>query len=99
MNSFIESLMGMDKLSDQVIVTDLLLATKSSVRSYAVAITETTSPEIRTALRNQLSDAIATHQTISKYVMKKGYYHPYDPKEQKNVDMQTINTVLSFPNI
>lgn len=96
MNAIIESLTGMDKMSVQVIATDFLMAAKSGVRNYSIAITETTSPEVRTILRKQLNDAIAAHEAITAYMMKKGYYHPYDLQEQYKVDMQTTDTALSL---
>lgn len=43
MNGLIETLTGMDKMTDQVIATDFLISAKSGVQNYAVAITETTS--------------------------------------------------------
>jgi similar to spore coat protein len=98
MNSLIESLTGMNKMSDQVIATDFLLAAKTGIRNYSVAITETASPEIKAALRQQLGDAIATHETITNYMIKKGYYHPYDPQEQFTVDMQVTETALNLAN-
>lgn len=96
MNTLIESLTGMDKLSDQVIATDFLISAKSGVRNYSIALTETTSPDVRAALRKQLNDAIATHETISNYMMKTGYYHAYNLQEQFKVDMQTTDTALNL---
>ena len=96
MNGIVEMLTGMDKLSDQVIATDFLVAAKSGVQNYAIALTETTSPEIRTALKKQLGDAINTHETISNYMMKKGYYHAYDLQKQYEVDMTMADTALSL---
>jgi similar to spore coat protein len=96
MNAIIESLTGMNKLSDQVIATDFLISAKSAVRNYSIALTETTSQEVRTALRKQLGDAIATHETILNYMMKKGYYNAYDLQEQYKVDMQTTETALKL---
>lgn len=96
MNSIIESLTGLNKLTDQVIATDFLISAKSGVQNYSIALTETTSPQVRAALRKQLNDAIATHETISNYMMKKGYYHAYNLQEQFNVDMQTADTALNL---
>lgn len=96
MNALIESLTGMNKLSDQVIATDLLVSAKSAVRNYSIALTETTSQEVRAVLRKQLSDAITAHETISNYMMKKGYYNAYDLQEQYKVDMQTTDTALNL---
>lgn len=96
MNAIIESLTGMDKMSDQVIATDFLISAKSAVRNYSIALTETTSQNVRTVLREQLSDAITTHETISNYMMKKGYYNAYNLNEQYKVDMQTTETALNL---
>jgi similar to spore coat protein len=96
MNAIIEMLTGMDKLTDQVIATDFLIAAKSGVRNYSFALTEATSPEIRATLRKQLNDAITTHETISNYMMKNGYYHAYDLQEQLKLDMQITDTALNL---
>ena len=96
MNGIVEMLTGMDKLSDQVIATDFLIAAKSGVQNYAIALTETTSPQIRATLKKQLNDAINTHETISTYMVKKGYYHAYDLQEQYKVDMQMADTALNL---
>ena len=96
MNAIIESLTGMNKMSDQVIATDFLISAKSAVRNYSIALTETTSQEVRTALRKQLGDAITAYETISNYMMKKGYYNAYDLQEQYKIDMQTTETALKL---
>ncbi|BCJ99599.1 spore coat protein [Anaerocolumna chitinilytica] len=96
MNSIIEKLTGTDKLSDQVIATDFLLSSKSGIQEYAVAITETTSPELRVTLINQLNDMINTHEVISDYMMSKGYYHAYNLEEQYKVDMKATDTALNL---
>lgn len=96
MNSIIEGLTGMNKMSDQVIATDFLIAAKSAVRNYSIALTETTSQEVRTVLRKQLGDAIATHELISNYMMKNGYYYAYNLDEQYRVDMKTTQTALNL---
>jgi similar to spore coat protein len=96
MNSVIESLTGMDKMSDQVIATDFLISAKTGVRNYAMALTEVATPEARAILRKQLNDAIATHEAITSYMMKNGYYHAYNPIEQFKVDMQAADTALGL---
>jgi similar to spore coat protein len=96
MNVLLESLTGMDKLSDQVIATDFLISAKSGVRNYSIALTETTSKEIRATLRKQLNDAITTYEIISNYMLKKGYYNAYDLEEQYKIDMQTTDTALKL---
>lgn len=96
MNAIVEALTGMNKLTDQVIATDFLASVKSIVITYSIAITETTSPQVRCVLRKQLEDAIKTHEAISDYMMKRGYYHAFDLREQYKVDMQVAKTALTL---
>lgn len=96
MNSLIEKITGLDKMSDQMIATDMLIAAKSGVQNYSIALTETTSPEVRKILRNQLDDAITIHEVISMFMVKRGYYFPYDMKQQYEVDMNTTDTTLKL---
>lgn len=96
MNGLIESLTGMSKMTDQAIATDFLISAKSAVQNYAVAITETTSPKVKIILKKQLKDAIATHKKISDYMIKRGYYNPYDMQEQYKVDIKTTDTALNL---
>ncbi|MDF2513672.1 MAG: yraD [Herbinix sp.] len=96
MNSFIEKLTGMDKMTDQVIATDFLISAKSAVKSYSIALTETTSPEVRTVLRTQLGDALASLDSISNYMIDKGYNDVYDLNQQFKVDIQTTETALKL---
>jgi similar to spore coat protein len=96
MNALIEKLTGMNKMSDQVIATDFLVSAKSGVQNYAVAITETTSPQLRATLINQLNDMITTHEAIADYMMSKGYYHAYNLQDQYQVDMKVTDTALKL---
>lgn len=96
MNKSFQNLFGMESLSDQVIAIDFLIAAKSAVRNYSIALTEVTSPELRDTLRDQLKDAIATHERISDYMTKKGYYDAYDLHVQYKVDMDMTESTLKF---
>ncbi|MCT8978461.1 spore coat protein [Clostridium sp. CX1] len=96
MNSILEGITGMDKMSDQVIATDFLIAAKSGIKNYSVALSETASPEVRNVLRRQLDDAINMHERITNYMMDNGYYHAYNPQEQFKVDMKVTDTALSL---
>ncbi|MED4207320.1 spore coat protein [Neobacillus mesonae] len=96
MNQLIQNLVGMGGLTDQVIATDFLISAKAAVRNYAVAITETATPELKTALRQQLNDAIATHEKITNYMMAKGLYHPHDLSEQLQLDLTAADTAINL---
>jgi len=95
-NQFIQNIMGMGGMTDQVIATDFLISAKAGVRNYAVAITETATPELKAALRTQLNDAIATHEKITNFMLAKGYYHPHDLSEQLQADLTVSNTALKL---
>lgn len=94
--NILQSLAGMKDMTEQVIATDFLIAAKSTVRNYAIALSETRTPEVREVLRRQLDSAIDTHEKTLKFMMSKGYYHVNDPQEQFIVDMNTANTALKL---
>jgi similar to spore coat protein len=96
MNQFLQNMAGMSGMTDQVIATDFLISAKSGVRNYAAAVTETATPELKAALREQLTDAIATHEAISAYMISKGYYHPHNLSEQLQVDLTAAQTATDL---
>ena len=89
---------NMTGMTDQVIATDCLLSAKTGIKSYAVALAESATPEVREALKRQLNTAIDTHEQISNYMISKGYYHPDSIQEQLTVDLQATNTALNLSN-
>lgn len=97
MNTIIESLTGMNTLTDQVVAMDLLIAAKSGVRNYAMAVTETVTPEIKETLTQHLDEAIDMHERILRYMMERGWYHPWDEMEQMRLDLKNIETALNAP--
>ncbi len=96
MNSIFEGMTGLDKMSDQIIAADLLLASKTAVKSYAIAIAEAASPEVRNALKRQFDDAVNMQEKISNYMIENGYYEPYNVQEQLRMDIQAADLALSL---
>src|SRR5438105_5062991 len=96
MNQFIQNLTGMGGMTDQIIATDLLVSAKSAVRNYAAAITETATPELKKALREQLNAAIESHENITNYMIAKRYYHPHELREQLQIDLTASDTALKL---
>ncbi|MCX7923997.1 MAG: spore coat protein [Clostridia bacterium] len=96
MGNLLQNLAGMSDMTEQVIATDFLISAKTGVRNYAVAISETATPEVREVLRRHLDIAIGMHEKIARYMMNKGYYHVKDPQEQIKVDMKAADTVLKI---
>ncbi len=99
MNSFIENLTGMDALSDQIVAMDLLIAAKSGVRNYAMAVTEAGTPEIKELLTRHLEEAIEMHEQVSGYIVEKGWYHAWDTNEQIHLNLTNMKTALDLPTL
>ena len=99
MNPIIENLTGMNALSDQVVAMDLLIAAKSGVRNFAMAVTESGTPEIKEMLTRHLMEAIDMHEQVSLYMEEKGWYHAWDTNEQINLDLNNIDTALNLPSL
>lgn len=97
MNTIIEYLTGLNTLTDQVVAMDLLISAKSSVRNYAMAVTEAATPEIKETLIRHLEEAIDMHERLSVYTMERGWYLPWNLDEQIRFDIQTIDTALNAP--
>ncbi|MEM5591722.1 spore coat protein [Niallia circulans] len=47
-----DKLKATGKMCDELIATELLVSAKATVRTYAVALTETASPQVREILKN-----------------------------------------------
>jgi len=99
LNSFIENLTGMDALSDQVVAMDLLIAAKSGVRNYAMAVTEAGTPEIKEMLTQHLEEAIELHEQVSVYMAEKEWYHAWNTNEQIQLNLTNMKTALDLPTL
>ncbi|WP_026673279.1 spore coat protein [Alkalihalobacterium bogoriense] len=75
---------------------DLLALAKTSVRNYAIAITETATPALRTVLTNHLLKAIETHATIFNYMYQKSDYPAYDFVKLLENDVNLAQKALSL---
>jgi similar to spore coat protein len=96
MNEMVQNMTGMGGMTDQVIATDLLIATKTGMKSCVIALSESATPEVRTFLRGQLEESIVMHEKVTAYMMNKGWYHPYNAKEQLKMDMQSSEKALNL---
>lgn len=96
MGNLLQNMAGMGDITEQVIATDFLISVKSGVRNYAVAISETATPEVREVLRRHMDVAIGTHEELIKFMVKKGYYDVKDPQGQIRIDMKASDTVLNI---
>jgi similar to spore coat protein len=99
MNMILEHLTGMNSLTDQVIAMDFLITAKSGVRNYAMAIMETCTPGVKSILGKQLDEALDMHEQITKYLIEKKLYHPWNVNEQIQLDLHNINAALNTPTL
>jgi len=99
MNIILEKLTGLGAMTDQVVAMDFLNTVKSGIRNTAMAVTETVTPEIKTTLTRQLEDMLDLHERLTAYLMEKGMYHPWNVKEQINVDLTQMETALKAPTL
>ncbi|WP_404441930.1 spore coat protein [Sutcliffiella horikoshii] len=98
MTNLLQNIAGMGGLSERAIASDFLISSKSAVRNLAFAITETATPELKSALREQLRNAVDTHAKITEFMTANGYYHPNHLGEQLNVRLQDAQTALNLKN-
>lgn len=96
MTNMIQKIAGLSGMTDQVIATDFLIATKTGVRNLTFALTESVTPEAREILREQLAYTIDAHEKISQYMMEKGYYHPSNLEDQLKVELKTSKAALKL---
>jgi similar to spore coat protein len=90
---------GMPNLADSAFAMDFLLAVKSGIRNYGFAITETANPALRSSLHKQMEAAIDLHTEISDLMIKKGWLHPHNLKEQFPVDVKAAETAIQIAEL
>lgn len=101
MNDYLDPInsVGMPELVDSAIALEFLLSAKTGVRNYAIALTETTSPEVRVILQSQLDRAIELHGAISDLMMNKKWFHPYNMSEQAHLDLKSAQTAVEISKL
>ena len=87
---------GMPKLVDTTMSMGFLLNAKNSVRSYALALTNAVTPEVRTVFKNELNSAIRMHELISKMMIEKGWFHPGNLEKQFQMDLESSQTAVQI---
>lgn len=72
----------------------LLGFAKTTVRNYAIAITETATPMLRDTFQKQLNDAICFHARVFNFMYARGYYPSYNLNELLANDVKMANEAL-----
>lgn len=87
---------GMPKLIDTAMSTAFMLNAKNAVRSCAIALTEASTPEVRSALQKQLEDGIDLHAEITEMMINKGWFHPVNLDKQFQMDQESAQAVVQI---
>lgn len=88
--------LNMPELADTTLAMDFLIQAKSAVRNTAAALTEAASPEARRLLREQLREALAMHGEITELMIRKQWFHPFEPREQYKLDQLSANNAATI---
>ncbi|MED1741990.1 spore coat protein [Bacillus swezeyi] len=75
---------------------DLLVLVKTTVRNYAIAITETATPELRRVLVKQINTVIKLHEQVFYYMYQKGLYPAYNLAELLKADAMHAQKAISM---
>ena len=75
---------------------DLLALMKTAVRNYAIAITETATPELKNMLVNQMQKAIKGHTIIFNYMYERGLYPAYQLDKLLSNDVTLAKNAISM---
>jgi len=74
----------------------LLGFAKTAVRNYAIAITETATPQLRAVLEKQLVAAIALHAKVFAFMYERGWYPSYNLNQLLANDVKMAGAALSM---
>ncbi|MCF2946445.1 spore coat protein [Paenibacillus tarimensis] len=74
----------------------LLIFAKTSVRNYAIAITETATPQLRETLTRQLNKAIELHAKAFYFMYERGFYPSYNLQKLLTNDVILAKKALSM---
>ncbi|MFC2949806.1 spore coat protein [Virgibacillus sediminis] len=80
---------------DQTIVTDMLFESKAGIKDIATAISETTSSDIRSLLREELRTAIQHQEQIYSFMQEHGLYDSYDISKQIEKDVRNADMAIN----
>ena len=73
-----------------------LLNAKNGVRNCAIALTEASSPMVRSVLITQLNRAIDLHTEITDMMIEKRWIHPLNLEKQFQMDAESSNMAVKI---
>lgn len=90
---------GMPAMVDSTIALSFMLNVKSGIRNCAIALTEIEDQEARDAIKGMLNRGIDMHTQISELMMTKGWFYPYEVKEQFGIDQMAAQAATQIANL
>lgn len=72
----------------------LLGFAKTAVRNYAIAITETATPQLRETFQKHLNNAITLHGKVFAFMYERGLYPSYQLEQLLAMDVSIANKAL-----
>ncbi len=90
---------GMPELADSAIALNLLISAKNGVRNYAVALTESPTPEVRSVLIRQLEEAVDFHGEVTELMMQKNWFYPYNIDKQVEIDVKSAENAIDIARL
>ena len=86
-----------ERNEDSFYARNILGMSKTAVRNYAAAITETATPELRNILTKHLNAAVKWHTSVFEYMYNRGLYPAYDLKKLLQNDVNNAAKALQMP--
>jgi similar to spore coat protein len=79
--------------TEKDVALELMASSKASIATLAKVLTETTNPQLRDTLKNELTTRINSHYRLSDIAISKGWYNAYaNPEQQLQAELSSINT-------
>jgi spore coat protein CotF len=85
-----------DQQADKTLAYNAMAATAASAQAYLTATMQATTPEFRSMLANITTQKVAEHDTITGFMLNKGWINPYEePTQQLEASKQNAQSVLT----
>ncbi|NMA66390.1 MAG: spore coat protein [Clostridiaceae bacterium] len=70
-------------ISDEVIATNMIAASKGSANAYLNAALTSPTPELKAMYASSLTQVLNGHSAITELAIKRGWEEPYNPPTQQ----------------
>jgi spore coat protein CotF len=85
-----------DKEADKILAYNAMAASAAGANAYLNATLQATTPEFRAMLANITSQKVVEHDSITAFMINKGWMNPYDqPAQQLETSKQDSQSVVS----